>query len=162
MDSPLVPSVAVLKPKDFGKDNLSNFLDIAQNNTYATFINKSVEFQKLLDLDGIFRKLIKNIYDYIKRSTFTMIRMFIVYRPFRFFAIIGCLFLFPGLLLGLRFLYYYMDASGVGHIQSLILSAVLILTGVQICLIAVLADLLSVNRKLLEDIQTRLKKNIIR
>ena len=107
-------------------------------------------------------KLIKNIYDYIKRSTFTMIRMFIVYRPFRFFAIIGCLFLFPGLLLGLRFLYYYMDASGVGHIQSLILSAVLILTGVQICLIAVLADLLSVNRKLLEDIQTRLKKNIIR
>ena len=61
MESPLVPSVAVLKPKDFGKDNLSNFLDIAQNNTYATFINKSVEFQKLLDLDGIFRKLIKNI-----------------------------------------------------------------------------------------------------
>lgn len=103
-------------------------------------------------------KLIKTIFDYIKRSTFTMIRMFIVYRPFRFFAIIGCLFLFPGILLGLRFLYFYITASGAGHIQSLILSAVLILTGVQICLIAVLADLLSVNRKLLEDIQTRLKQ----
>jgi len=104
-------------------------------------------------------RLIKNVFDYIKRSTFTMIRMFIVYRPFRFFAIIGCLFMFPGVLLGGRFLYYYANGGGSGHIQSLILAAVLILTGVQVGLIAVLADLLSINRKLLEDIQTRLKKN---
>lgn len=102
-------------------------------------------------------KLIKNIFDYIKRSTFTMIRMFIVYRPFRFFAIIGCLFLIPGLLLGVRFLYFYTLSSGTGHIQSLILSAILTLTGVQIGLIAVLADLLSINRKILEDIQTKLR-----
>lgn len=104
-------------------------------------------------------RLIKNVFDYIKRSTFTMIRMFIVYRPFRFFAIIGSLFLIPGILLGVRFLYYYLNHSGSGHIQSLILSAVLTLTGVQVGLIAVLADLLSMNRKLLEDIQTRLKKS---
>lgn len=103
-------------------------------------------------------KLIKNVFDYIKRSVFTMLRMFIVYRPFRFFAFIGLLFLVPGLLVGLRFLYYYVYGSGSGHVQSLILSAVLTLTGVQIGLIAVLADLQSVNRKLLEDIQTRLKK----
>lgn len=102
-------------------------------------------------------KLIKNIFDYIKRSVFTMIRMFIVYRPFRFFAIIGLLFLIPGLFLGARFLYYYFSGDGSGHIQSLILSAVLILTGVQVGLIAIFADLQSVNRKLLEDIQTRLK-----
>ncbi|MEI8128704.1 MAG: glycosyltransferase family 2 protein [bacterium] len=102
-------------------------------------------------------RLIKNVFDYIKRSTFTMIRMFIVYRPFRFFALIGTLFLVPGILLGLRFLYFYFNNSGSGHIQSLIFSAVLILTGVQVGLIAVLADLQSVNRKLLEDIQTRIK-----
>lgn len=102
-------------------------------------------------------KLIKNIFDYIRRSTFTMIRMFIVYRPFRFFAFIGCLFLIPGGLLGIRFLYYYLTHAGAGHVQSLILAAVLIITGVQIGLIAVLADLQSINRKLLEDIQMRLK-----
>lgn len=102
-------------------------------------------------------RLIKNVFDYIRRSTFTMIRMFIVYRPFRFFAAIGCLFLIPGFLLGMRFLYYYFNHSGQGHIQSLILAAVMIITGVQVGLIAVLADLLSINRKLLEDIQTRLK-----
>lgn len=104
-------------------------------------------------------RLIKNIFDYIRRSTFTMMRMFIVYRPFRFFAIIGLLFLIPGLILGARFLYFYMNHLGSGHIQSLILSAILILTGVQVGLIAVLADLQSINRKLLEDIQVRLKKN---
>lgn len=103
-------------------------------------------------------KLIKNIFDYIKRSSFTMLRMFIIYRPFRFFALIGLIFLIPGLLLGARFLYYYITNSGAGHIQSLILSSILILTGVQISLIAVLADLMSINRKLLEDIQTRLKQ----
>ena len=113
-----------------------------------------------INVNGELRKskLIKNVFDYIKRSTFTMIRMFIVYRPFRFFALIGTLFLAPGVLLGLRFLYFYLHNSGSGHIQSLILSAVLILTGVQVGLIAILADLQSVNRKLLEDIQTRIKK----
>lgn len=102
-------------------------------------------------------KLIKNIFDYIRRSCFTMLRMFIVYRPFRFFALIGTLFLIPGLFLGGRFALFYLTNSGAGHIQSLILSAILTLTGVQIGLIAVLADLLSINRKLLEDIQMRLK-----
>lgn len=103
-------------------------------------------------------RLIKNVFDYIRRSTFTMLRMFIVYRPFRFFAIIGCLFLVPGALLGARYLYFYLNHAGSGHIQSLILSSILILTGVQIGLMAVFADLQSINRKLLEDIQTRLKR----
>lgn len=103
-------------------------------------------------------RLIKNNFDYIRRSLFTMMRMFIVYRPFRFFATIGALFFIPGTLIGIRFLYYYLNHMGAGHIQSLILSSILILTGVQVFLIAILADLLSVNRKLIEDIQTRLKK----
>lgn len=106
-------------------------------------------------------KLISNVFDYIKRSIFTMIRMFIVYRPFRFFAIIGLLFLIPGFLLGVRFLYYYFNHQGSGHVQSLILAAVLLLIGAQVGLMAVLADLQSVNRKLLEDVQTRLKKNFL-
>ena len=102
-------------------------------------------------------KLVKNMFDYIIRSVFTMIRMFIIYRPFRFFAIIAGLFLTLGTILGLRFLYYYVFSSGNGHIQSLILSAILIITGVQIAVIAVLSELMSINRKLLEDIQKRIK-----
>ena len=102
-------------------------------------------------------KLVKSMFDYIIRSVFTMIRMFIIYRPFRFFAIIAGLFLTLGTILGLRFLYYHVFSSGNGHIQSLILSAILIITGVQIAVIAVLSELMSINRKLLEDIQKRIK-----
>lgn len=102
-------------------------------------------------------KLMTNMFEYIRRSVFTMIRMFIIYRPFRFFAILAGLFLLSGALLGIRFLYYYIFFSGQGHIQSLILSAILIITGVQISVIAVLSELMSINRKLLEDIQKRLK-----
>lgn len=102
-------------------------------------------------------KLMKNMFEYIRRSIFTMIRMFIIYRPFRFFAILAGLFLFLGTLLGLRFLYFYLFSTGTGHIQSLILSAILIIIGVQISVIAILAELFSINRKLLEDIQKRLK-----
>ena len=102
-------------------------------------------------------KLMKNIFEYIRRSMFTMTRMFIVYRPFRFFALIAILFLIPGFLLGARFLYFYINHNGTGHVQSLIFAAIFILSGFQIGLIGVLADLLSINRKLLEDIQTRIK-----
>ena len=102
-------------------------------------------------------KLVKNIFDYVRRSMFTMIRMFIIYRPFRFFLILAGVFLFLGILIGIRFLYYFINNSGSGHIQSLILSAILIITGVQISVIAILSELMSINRKLLEDIQRRLK-----
>lgn len=102
-------------------------------------------------------KLVRNMFDYIRRSMFTMIRMFIIYRPFRFFAILAGMFFLVGSLIGLRFLYYFVFESGAGHIQSLILAAILIITGVQVGVIAVLSELLSINRKILEDIQKRLK-----
>ena len=101
-------------------------------------------------------KLVKNIFDYVRRSTLD--RVFVIYRPFRFFSILASLFLGVGFLIGLRFLWFYFCGSGSGHIQSLILSAILIITGVQVALIAVLSELLSINRKLLEDIQRRLKQ----
>ncbi|MBR1908022.1 glycosyltransferase family 2 protein [bacterium] len=104
-------------------------------------------------------RLISNIFVYIIRSIFTMIRMFIVYRPFRFFAIIASLFLISGIITGARFLCFYFNGNGSGHIQSLILSSILILTGVQTAIIAILSDLFAINRKILEDIQIRLKTN---
>lgn len=103
-------------------------------------------------------RLVKNIFSYIKNSTFTICRMFIVYRPFRFFAFIASLFLLFGLILAGRYMYLFFTVGGQGHVQSLILSAILIITGVQIGLIGILADLSAINRKLLEDIQQRVKK----
>lgn len=104
-------------------------------------------------------RLFKNMFTYIKHSLFTILRMFIIYRPFRFFAICSGITLIIGLILSGRFLYYFMNGGGKGHVQSLIFASVFLISGVQIGLIAVLADLISINRKLLEDIQKRLRLN---
>ena len=71
---------------------------------------------------------------------------------------VGSFILFLGCLLGVRFLYFFFTSGGAGHIQSLILASVLIGTGFQVILTAFLSDLLSVNRRLMEDIQYRIKK----
>lgn len=103
-------------------------------------------------------RLVKSIPAYIKRSILTIIRIFVVYKPFRFFMTIGVFLFTVGFLLGLRFLYYWFTGQGQGHIQSVILSGVLMGMGFQTALIAFVADLLSVNRKMLEDLQYRIKK----
>lgn len=102
-------------------------------------------------------RLFSNMFQYIRRSIFTMLRMFIIYRPFRFFIILGSLILFFGLIPGGRFLYFFLNGSGQGHIQSLILSAILLITGVQVVLLAVISELISINRKLIEDVQRMVK-----
>ncbi|MGD9172303.1 MAG: glycosyltransferase family 2 protein [Candidatus Thiodiazotropha sp.] len=103
-------------------------------------------------------RLVKSISSYIKKSIITILRIFVVYKPFRFFLIIGLILFGMGLVLGLRFLYYYLLGNGSGHIQSVILAGVMMGIGFQTILVAFIADLLSVNRKLLEEVQYRVRK----
>jgi glycosyltransferase involved in cell wall biosynthesis len=98
-------------------------------------------------------RLVKSIPSYIKRSIFTIIRVFVIYRPFRFFASIGAVLFAIGFLIGVRFLFKYFSGEGLGHVQSLILASSLLIIGFQTILIAFVADLLAANRKLLEDLR---------
>lgn len=98
-------------------------------------------------------RLMKSISSYIRRSIVTIVRVYAIYRPMRFFGSIGAILLGLGLLLGFRFLYYFFSGDGNGHIQSVILSAVFLVLGFQTILVAFLADLLGANRKLLEEIR---------
>jgi glycosyltransferase involved in cell wall biosynthesis len=102
-------------------------------------------------------RLLKSIPSYIRRSIVTIIRIFVIYRPFRFFGSIGAVLFGVGFLIGLRFLWYYLQGNGDGHVQSLILASVLLSMGFQAFLIAFIADLLAANRKLMEDVRYRLK-----
>ena len=104
-------------------------------------------------------RLMSSIPSYIRKSIITILRIIVVYKPFRFFMGAGLVMIISGTLLGGRFLFYYFSGSGSGHVQSLILTAILMVVGFQVLLVAFLADLLSVNRRLLEDIQYRLKKS---
>jgi glycosyltransferase involved in cell wall biosynthesis len=100
-------------------------------------------------------RLVRSIGAYVRRSIFTMVRIFVVYRPLRFFMSVSAVPLLIGLGIGARFVLYYLRGDGGGHIQSLILVAVLLMVAFQTMLLAVLADLQSVNRRLLEDLQLR-------
>jgi glycosyltransferase involved in cell wall biosynthesis len=101
-------------------------------------------------------RLVKSIPSYIKKSITTIIRIFVIYRPFRFFGTIGVVLFGSGFIIGLRFLFYYLDGNGQGHVQSLILASSLLVMGFQTLLVAFLADLLAANRKLLEDLRYKM------
>lgn len=107
-------------------------------------------------------QLVKSIPAYIKRSIGTILRIFVIYRPFRFFGTLGAVIFSVGILIGLRFLWYYSQGMGEGKIQSLILAAVLLMMGFQAFLVAFLADLLAANRILLEEIRYAQKKDELR
>ena len=88
----------------------------------------------------------------VLRSAVTILRSFATYRPLRFFVGIGALAFLAGLCLGVRYLYFASIGEGDGHIQSVILSALLTGMGVLVALIGIVADLIAVNRRLLEKV----------
>lgn len=104
-------------------------------------------------------RLFKNSWQHIKKSAATMIRVFTMYEPLKTFSFIAIIFIIPGLLLGIRFLYFFFAHAAGGHIQSLILASILLILGFQIFLIGLVADLIANNRKLIEDIIYKNKKS---
>ena len=104
-------------------------------------------------------KLFKNNFDYIFKQAKNLIRFFIIYRPARFFSLISGLLFLTGFILGLRFLYFYFNSDGSGHIQSLILCAIILTTSFISLMLAIVGDLFQVNRKILEDIQFEIRQN---
>lgn len=98
-------------------------------------------------------RLVKSIRSYIIKSILTIGKIILLYRSFRFFMLIGSLLFVTGSVLGLRFLFFYVAGGGAGHIQSLILAAVLMISGFQTILIGIVTDLVASNRKLLEEVR---------
>jgi glycosyltransferase involved in cell wall biosynthesis len=98
-------------------------------------------------------RLIRNIPSFLSISAISIVRFYTMYRPLRVFITLGSVMLAMGVLLCLRFLYLFLMTGGnyAGHVQSLILASILIVVGVLICLIGLLADLVQMNRKLLEE-----------
>ncbi len=102
-------------------------------------------------------RLIRSIPHYLANSIATIVRSYTLYRPLRVFSILGGLFILCGLALAGRFLYFYIIGMGNGHLQSVVLSAVLLIVGFQVILIGLVADLIGFNRKILEELLYRTK-----
>ena len=102
-------------------------------------------------------RLFDSVWVYIKRSTSTIIRIYTMYEPFKVFTTIGLITFVAGLAISFRFLYFYFNNDGTGHLQSLLLASVLMIVGFQVLLIGLVADVISANRKLLEDLLYRVR-----
>jgi glycosyltransferase involved in cell wall biosynthesis len=103
-------------------------------------------------------RLMRSIPHYITKSTATIVRAYAMYRPLRIFTTIGIVLIGVGAIPAFRFLYFYATGNRVGHIQSLILAAILTIVGFQVLLIGLVADVLASNRKLLEEVVYRLRR----
>jgi glycosyltransferase involved in cell wall biosynthesis len=103
-------------------------------------------------------RLMRNISHYLIYSTSTFVRAYTMYRPLRVFTILGSIILLGGLAIGIRFLIFFFTAQGQGHVQSLILAAILLIVGFQVLLIGLLADLINSNRKILEEVLYPLRR----
>jgi glycosyltransferase involved in cell wall biosynthesis len=103
-------------------------------------------------------RLFQSLWMYLRRSGSTLVRIYALYEPLRVFWGLGTLSILAGSAIGLRFLFQYLAGEGAGHIQSLILAAVLLIIGVQTMLIGLVADLIGGNRWLLEDTLFRVRE----
>ena len=104
-------------------------------------------------------RLFDSVFSYIKRSSATIVRIYAMYEPLKVFSYIGVAVFGVGFIIALRFVYLYLTSftGGGRYIQSLIFAAVLMIVGFQVVLIGLLADVMSANRKLLEDVLYRVR-----
>lgn len=102
-------------------------------------------------------RLFDSLFVYVKSSAATIVRIYAMYEPLKVFTYIGTIVFLVGLAVSMRFLVYYFMNQGAGHVQSLVLSAVLLIVGFQILLIGLLADVISGIRKLIEDLLYRVR-----
>lgn len=103
-------------------------------------------------------RLFPSIASYLQRTLVTIIKIYSMYKPLKVFAIAGGITFMMGFGIGCRYLYFFFQGMTEGHVQSLILSAILLIVGFQIIMMGIVADLIAINRQLLEDIQVRVKK----
>jgi glycosyltransferase involved in cell wall biosynthesis len=103
-------------------------------------------------------RLFGSTWEYVKRSAATILRIYAMYEPFKVFILLGSFLLALGLVLGLRYAFFWWQGDIRGHLQSAILSVLLLILGFQTLLWGVMADLIASNRKLLEDLLYRVRQ----
>jgi glycosyltransferase involved in cell wall biosynthesis len=103
-------------------------------------------------------RLFRSVPNFIASQLGTMVRMYTMFQPLRVFVYIGGICILGGLIPSIRFFFYYMAGYGSGHIQSLIFAAILFIIGFQVLVLGLLGDVISCNRKLIEDALLRVKR----
>jgi hypothetical protein len=106
-------------------------------------------------------RLVRSNLNYVVRSIITILRVFVLYKPLRFFGILAALCGAPGVLGVFRFLLFFAMGEGNGHIQSLIISGIAIVVSAALTICGLISDQAGANRILLEDLRVRALKHEI-
>ncbi|MCL1884889.1 MAG: glycosyltransferase [Defluviitaleaceae bacterium] len=103
-------------------------------------------------------RLFKSMWGYIKKSAIVIVRSWMMYKPMRFFFLVGIILFVVGLVFDIRYLILFIMGTTRSHTPSLILAAALKIIGIQTVVVGLLADVVAANRKILEDVQLRVKR----
>lgn len=103
-------------------------------------------------------RLFSSTWDYVKRSAATIVRIYAMYEPLKVFLLLGLVLLAAGGALGARYAWFWWMGEVRGHLQSAILSVLLLILGFMTLQWGILADVIAANRKLLEDVLYRVRK----
>jgi glycosyltransferase involved in cell wall biosynthesis len=103
-------------------------------------------------------RLFTSTWEYVKRSAATILRIYAMYEPFKVFTLIGSALFLAGVALGLRYAYFWWLGEVRGHVQSAVLTVLLLILGFQTLQWGIMADLVASNRKLLEDLLYRVRQ----
>lgn len=104
-------------------------------------------------------RLFHSMFGYIKKSSVTILRSYLMYRPLKFFGILGTIFNIAGLAFAVRYIIYKSMGEGSGHVQSVIIMGVLFMIGIISYLLGLQADVIAANRKLIEDVQYHARRS---
>ncbi len=140
----------------------ARLLSIVSEHTYTheTLIDAFFKGMVIMDVPVTFRKrphgqsrlISQGIMNHIMKSFATIIRTILLYRALWMFSLVGGSIGLVGVIGIIRYLYFALIAGNpAGHVQSLVLSSVLISTGVTIIVLGFIADLIAHNRRLIED-----------
>ncbi|MBC2716528.1 MAG: glycosyltransferase family 2 protein [Desulfobacteraceae bacterium] len=103
-------------------------------------------------------RLMKSVPRFVLNQLNTMVRMYTMFKPLRVFFFIGCLCIILGLIPSVRYLYFFLEGDSAGHIQSLIFAAIMFIVGFQVIILGLLGDVISFNRKLIEETLLRVRR----
>lgn len=103
-------------------------------------------------------RLAHTMWGYVRTSMLTILRAYLIYKPLKFFQFLSLFPIIPGLIVWIRFLYFYIEYGGAGHVQSLIMGCTLVIIGAMCVMIGILGDTITANRKILQDTQYHTRK----
>src|SRR3954447_19046568 len=103
-------------------------------------------------------RLFKSMGQYVRRNTVSIFRIYAMYEPLKVFMTLAAIVGVLALGVWTRFLVSWIQGEGAGHVQSLILGAVLFNAAVVLAALGIIGDLLSGQRIMLQRIFERVRR----